>query len=72
MLPHGFLSMHLHIAMQSSICHHPDLLTNIILMESEGNAIADFLVTEQPKRGTAPSAGDGLPALMRRTGEGRG
>lgn len=26
MLPYGFLSIHLHIAMQSSIFHHPDLL----------------------------------------------
>ena len=42
MLPHGFLSMHLHIAIQSSICHHPDLPTTFILMESMGNAIADF------------------------------
>lgn len=70
MLSHGFLSIHLHIAMQFSICHHPDLLTTFILMESMGNAIADFLSLDSRNGAQAPSAGDGLPALMRQTRKG--
>lgn len=70
-LPYGFLSIHLHIAMQSSICHHPDLLTTFILMESMGNAIADFRSLDSRNGVQAPSAGDGLPALMRQTRKGR-
>lgn len=41
MLPHGFLSMLLHIAVQFSIFHHPALLTTYILLESGKKSIAE-------------------------------
>ena len=61
MLSHGFLSIHLHITLQSSICHHPDLLTAFILIEIVGNAIADFLSLDS-RNGVQPR----LPGMVYR------
>ena len=69
MLPHGFLSMHLHITMQFSICHHPDLL--IFIVKERGEKAIGYLSSVQPKQRSIPlSAGDDRPALMRQVGKG--